>query len=622
MTPLTDKQFERLQQHIAGLVARVEQDRARRSAYYDTIFQVLHGDVDYTKATTAEKKRAEAAKSGQINAVPDDLMRFGEGALRELTNSVVAIMMPVDTPYAAVGAPDMQDDIDALIAVCRSMSAHHGHRSSLTKLVYHWLATQDTFGHLHYHTKDSREPEAGSVGLEIEVPSLYGAFWDDHIPLAKCANSGEIMGFHEKASLMQIYMEQTRVGPDYVIPDPQAKDRRVQLIPKPENIRPNYRDKNKAAELTAGAVQGELSYEKAKGAFSDLVRLSGRQNGVVRTTMYLRLPPEVLGLGAIKELRIYRLTLINGYLAHIEDFAAGNSTMPVVAANLYGTADCDEYRSYGEHAAALTKMLSAYTNLTKQSMRRESVGPLIIYDKRLFDADFELHTKMNEGVRAIKADIKALGNAEATVANSIRVIDPGSTPARVQEADALAAMFNAYLFPKSSKGDLVNLDRATAFHAALAAGTADISLLSLATLGDDSIMEPLRRMLKHSIMNNVADLTIIDRKKQVIITKSATLLSDLEFEFTPSQPIAGFDRHRSLLTLERAINAAQQMPEAQQTPGFSLALLRSFIELGTAGDMDLDHFFDSAKKLTAEQQQGPDTPSVDPSAVTLAPTTN
>lgn len=600
---LSKLQYERLKQHMGPLITRVEGERISRRHDYDSVFQVLHGDVDYTKSTKKEQERADAAKDGQINAVPDDLLRFGEGALRELANSVVAIMMPVDTPYAAVSTPEQQDNVDALIAICRSMAAQQGHRSSVTKMVYHWLATQDTFAHLHYHRKEDREPEAGSPGLEIQVPSLYGTFWDNHLPLSRAATDGEIMGFHEKASLVEIYMQAKRVGSDYTIPlGDDNSERRPSLMNKPEDIRPTYRRKSDRQDYSAGAAGGQLSYEQAKGAFKDLASLAGRQAGLIRTIMYVRLPPEVLQLRDTSEMRIYRMELLDGHLVHIEDFASAFSTMPCVAANLYGTADCDEYRSYGDHAAALTKMLSAIVNLTKQGMRREAAGPVIVYDGRLFDADFELNDKIQEGVRAVKANVKALANGEAKLRDYIFTVEPGSLPSRTAEADALANMFNAYIFPKSAKGDLVNLDRATAFHAALAAGTADISLLSIATLGDDGIMEPLRRLLKHSIVNNLTGLRIIDRKKQVILNMSSGSLADMQFELTPSQPIAGFDRHRSLLTLERALTAGQQIPEVQQTPGLLMALLRSFIEIGTAGDMDLDHFLEAARQGQQTQQ--------------------
>lgn len=614
---LSDPQYERLKVHLGPLLARTEEDRKKRSAYYDTIFQVLHGDVDYTKSTKKERQRAKAAENGQINAVPDDLMRFGEGALRELTNSVVAIMMPVDTPYAAVAAPGQQDNVDALISICRSMAAQQGHRSAITKMTYHWLATQDTFAHLHYHRVEDRQPEAGAPGLEIQVPSLYSAFWDNHLPLCKVAADGEIMGFHEKASLTQLYMQSKRIGSDYTIPSVDDHERRVALMEKPYKIRPTYRDKNGQQQFSMGEADGgQLSYEQARGAFKDLTQLAGRQAGLIRTIFYVRLPPEILQIDTVQEMRIYRLELLDGHLVHIEDFASGFSTMPCVACNLYGTADCDEYRSYGEHAAALTKMLSAITNLTKQGMRREAAGPVVIYDSRLFDADYSFNDAMKDGVNAVKANVKALANGEAKLRDYVFTVDPGSAPSRTAEADGLASMFNSYLFPKSAKGDLVNLDRATAFHAALAAGTADISLLSIATLGDDGMMEPLRRLLKYAILNNVSSLRVVDRKKQVILNMNAGTLAEMQFELLPSQPIAGFDRHRTLLTIERALAAAQQIPEAQQIPGFMMALLRSFIETGSSGTLDLDHFLEVAQRAQANQPQ-PTQPIGDTSAPTI-----
>lgn len=583
---LTKKQHEDLMEYAKMFIPMAEQERRNRNCDFDRVFRSLHGDVDYEQ-DIADSRRAEAAEKGLLTAVPDQLLRFGDAKLWELANDIVGVIMPVDTPYNGVAEEEHSDQIKKIISVCRTFSHNLGHRSNMIQCVYEILAVQHAIFHGEFKGEGERPDENAFAGAQMDYICTYSAFWDKDLPLRRVAASGAVMGFHRRVSSMEIFMKAERIDDYSLPPKPDTKIKKgarddKKFIASPRCIEGDYRkDKRDGNKDFVGNKYEPSLYDMVTSFGEDF--LEGE--GLIETVMYLRVPEKVLksDLGSIVT---FRIECVDGYLTHIEPWREAQVPFPLYGTNLHLDKDHHQRRSYGEHAADMNLMLSALMNLTKRAMRRQAVGGTTFLDKRLTDHDFE-ENPINEATTVIPVKAPPSANGERPLSSYIFNTGSSATPLNMADIANFTELFSQSIFPQSSRADLVNLDRATAMGASLAAQSADSTLMALAIMIDDMIGVPWRRMLKHLMINNSAQIKLVDSQAQEFISLDLASLKELEFEFTTSQPIAGFDRNRVMQAIQVVMNMLIQTPQVSENPARIQKLIDYFLEVATAGTIDL-----------------------------------
>lgn len=600
----SQKDITNLKKYLAAVYAPANHDRMERCKYFDAIMRPLHGDVSYAE-DDADLRREKAEAKGLLTALPDQLARFGEAAVREMANDLVGIIMPVDTPYAAVGDPEDKEKINTLIGVCRTFATHHGHRSNAIDAVYNCLTLQHFFVEGRYEHEDEMPEETEYSGVAYRSIDPYAAFWDTGSPLRRAYLKGAVMGWHETVSATEVYMD-VRDNEDYELPDKEKPQNHIS-IGCPNNFMRSYR-KDYKHQVGSPSVGGTgVDVYDMLSAFGDAATST---NHLVRTIMYLRIPSEVLR--GISEMTTHRLTFINGTMVHIEAVAPARQGFPITAGNLFLDHDHRSYRSYGEHGADLTKLVSAYINLVKRGMRREAVGGTTFVDKRLTQGGKPLHEAVSESTQFVEVSVPASANQEKGLGSYILSVGGERSGNRMGELGAMTELFTGRMFPRSSKADLVGLDRATAMHASLAASAADSTLMAIAILMDDAIGVPWRRLLKNLIIANTNVIKLADARQQTMLVLEPSDLRTLEFDFTTSQPVAGFDRNRVLLTVQNVMNTLVQTPQVQENPALIQEILDYYMSVGTAGTVTLRDLNASLFQNQQEAAANAAVPGADP----------
>jgi len=611
---LSKKSTQKLKKYLDAIYPASDQQRMTRCKYFNDIMRSLHGDICYDE-DPADKRRAEAAKQGLITALPDQLARFGEAAVREMANDLVSIIMPVDTPYAAVGEPKDKEKISTLMAVCRTFATNNAHRSNAIDTVYNCLTLQHFFVVGKYEDVDERPQETDFAGVVYDSIDPYACFWDPGTKLRKNYLKGALMGWHEEVSPTEVYMDAQRIV-DYDLPgkDEKGKTQDRVVIECPTQYQRSYRKDYTTEEAPSfnGTGQAGVDVYDMVAAFGDMQTANTK---MTRTTMYMRIPAEVLSEND-GELTTYKMTFLQGILVHIEPTSPGSHGFPIIAGNLFLDHDHRSYRSYGEHAADLTNLVSAYINLVKRGMRREAIGGTTFVDGRLTKGGKPLNESVTEGSQFVEVSVPASANGEKGLSSYIMTVGGEGSGSRIGELGAMTELFTGRMFPRSAKQDLVGMDRATAMHASMAASAADSTLLALAIMLDDSIGVPWRRLLKNLIINNARTIKLVDPKQQQFLVMDAAQLRSMEFDFTTSQPVAGFDRNRVLQALQFALNTLVQMPQVQENPQLVEELLDYFMHVATAGtttmqDLNISLF---EKQRAAQEEQA--IPPTDPTSPT------
>lgn len=587
---LGSKQAKEVQKYINAYYEQADRQRLERCAYYnDQVMRYLHGDVSYDN-DAADERRAEADKLGLITALPDQLLRLGDASLRELSNDLVAIMMPVDTPYAGVPAdPQDKDKVKGMLSICRAYASYNRHRGNAIDATYNWLALQGCVIHGVFEDESERPQESEFAGVVFYSKDPYACFWDVGAKLIHASRKAAIFGWHERVTAMEVYMDQERLE-DYTLPkaDEAGTKRKTHnnvTIPCPTNYQRAYRKKYQPSDASSGLG----AYDTGTDVF-DLLSAFGadatRQgHALTRTTMYVRIPSEVFG----SALTTYKLTFLNGELVHITEEGDARQSFPIIGGAPHLEHDHTSYHGYGEHAAAANRMVSAQMNLIKRGMRREAVGGTTFVDKTILGGR-SLRELESEGNRYVEVSVPASANGEKSLGSYVLNTGAEGVSSRMSEAQQFCEFYSQKMFPRSARADVANLDRATAMHAMLAAGSADGSLLSLAIMLDETLGVPMRSLLKRLIIQHKGVIKVVDPKMREFIAMDAAELRTLEFEFTPSQPMAGFDRNRVLMTIEQMLNYLIQTPQIQQDPGRIEGLLNYMMEVASASTVSLEDF--------------------------------
>ena len=599
---LTPDQHTKLVNHLFKLLKRDENRLSQRRGDMRAIESDLLGLV-LPEGTDTERRQKR--DEGTSVSVPDAIYPFGWFTLQQFTSELMAIVMPVEAPYAVVTGAAQQGMADKITRGFRHQGVLFDHRNNVQAAMFDTLALD--CGVLFYEWDKIASPAvdkslAGvlsvnpleTAGLNMRHADPYNVSWDPHVTVKNLARHGEFVAEFAPQSPFSLRRDVFR-GKCFLDDDMLAAlENECASDVRTENFGPAVQkggmgaywryytpEISKSRALAHQAWGTRVAQVDFTGLFTEVNSAVTDNRDLVHVTrMLVRLRPSEWGLanrglgkraGKDAPFEIWEIRMVGpGIISYAAPVSTKVDLLPVSVASMnFNKAPGRSFR-FGDHAAQLGLLASTILNMTKRAMRKGLEGGVTVYNSKVIP--LERLDDMSGG----RLPANMMRHDDDLRRHVMQLSDTPDVNGRIGDAVALQDLLKS-IFPTNSQPAMAGLDRATTYQAQAVLMTGMRSLIYYATLVDGQILVPSRFHLQHQNLLNRTALNYVDERTQQALEVSAQEMEASQFMLVQAQPLIGIDRLRASSELRDLLNVV--MASGGQIPPLARYILNHHMQL-------------------------------------------
>lgn len=602
---LTPDQHKALATHLTSLIISAEAARSERNRAMEVDEMDLLGMVEPQGSDCERRRNRDEGKSA---GVPDAIYPFGWLELQKFTSEILAMVMPIEAPYAVAASASKQSQVNALTKVFRHQAVQFDHRNNFHAALFDMVALD--CGGLRY-SWDSLSGSAYSQsiagttnadpsdvsGVFVKAVNPYNVSWDPTVEPPDVPHRAQ---FFAEFDLISPFELERTAGSTCFLSEKQlealqnhcnlhwlAASHKNNTAVYSETFLHNwfyYRPATSAARSEILAAYGSDRRAGSQSNFSGLFTgvysvPEGMRQYLHRTVIYVRLKPSRWGLGPklTKEARkqerfqVWEIHLIaNGLISFAQPACFQIDRIPACIGTMNYRRDFGRSFRFGDHAAQLGLLASTIMNMHKRAMRKGLEGGLTLYNPKVFD----LSEIDESGTGRVAA--RAFSFDDDIRRHVMQLNDLPDYKNTMNDVNGIVQLMKDF-FPASSQPALAGLDRATQYQAQAVTMTGARSMLFYAALADGQLGAPTRFAVSHLNLLNAKELSYVDEGTFELVRMSADEIKQTEFEIVQSQPLMGIDRLRAGNVLRDVTNILFQ--SGGQLPPLANFMLRHFMQI-------------------------------------------
>lgn len=625
---LKAEDHSKLVNHLLNLLERDWENVTERRGHFKAVEMDLLGIVEPLGDDCDVK---ENRLNGKGVKVPDAIYPFGYLTLQKFTSELMAIVSPIEAPYAVVTAADKQPQANALTKAFRHQSVTFDHRNNIQAVLFEMLSLDCGAMEMKW-AKVGRMDEAGpqmktmaqserdTVGVKFEHLDPYNIAWDPTVVPSDVQSEGEFFASFSVQTPFRLRREKLR-GKCFLDDDIISKLERQcfrarrkgldydndqtlsntwsqffyyepRIAKSRAILHDKYGSRVSKAQTEFTGLFSPIWAEMAEGRLLDAVHV---------TKFFVRIRPHEWGLTgnltgrSAREapFEVWEIHMVGpGYISYAARVEHEIDRLPVVVASMNFGRKFGRSMKFGDHAAQLGLLASTVLNMYKRSMRKGLSGGVTIFNPDVvnlqdvsdmdngkiptrqvrFDTDIRQHIMQLNDVPDYKNTINDVGNL-------VNMLDT--------------------MFPTNSQPAVAGLDRATTYQAQAVIMTGMRSLIFYATTVDGQLMVPARTYLQHMNSKFADHLTYVDEQTRTLVEMTKEDLQETAYFLVQSQPMIGIDRLRVTNDLRDMINIMFQ--SGGQLPPLAGLFLKHWLE--ASGSLISMDDYQKAVDQTMEQEQ-------------------
>ena len=628
---LTPEQHTRLVNHLINLLARDWENVSERRSHFQAVEMDLLGIVDPLGDDCNVK---ENRLNGKGVKVPDAIYPFGYLTLQKFTSELMAIIMPIEAPYAVVTTADAQPKANALTKAFRHQAVTFDHRNHIQATLFEMISLDCGALEMKWH-KVGRMDEAApqldamapsqrdTAGVKFEHLDPYNIAWDPTVHTADVQAEGEFFANFSVQTPFRLRREKLRAKcflDDDIIDklerqcnrrNPKSMDKLTTdpastlsnswgqffyyepRIAKSRNIlHDKYGSRVNKTQTQFTGLFSPIWAEMADGRLLDSVH---------HTKFYVRIRPHEWGLtgslpaAAAKSapFEVWEIHLVGpGYISFAKRVVHEIDRLPVTVSSMNFHRKFGRSLKFGDHAAQLGLLASTVLNMYKRAMRKGLNGGVTIFNPDV--VNLQNVSDMDSG----KVPTRQMRFDTDIRAHIMQLNDVPDYKNTINDAGNLVNMLDS-MFPTNSQPAMAGLDRATTYQAQAVIMTGMRSLIYYATTVDGQLMVPARSYLQHMNSKFADHLTYVDETTQQMVELTKDDLQEAAFFIVQSQPMIGIDRLRTTNDLRDMINIMFQ--SGGQLPPLAGLFLKHWLE--ASGSLISTDDYEKAVQQTMEMEQ-------------------
>lgn len=405
-------------------------------------------------------------------------------------------------------------------------------------------------------------------GNRVRALDPYNLIYDPRVPIHKCHEEGEFIGYIEPMSRIKLKTFIHSLGNDRLKNDVkayQAADWGIQYYVPQINLKVQLRNKN--------WLQGSFDWSKwlFGGANAGDIRY---QNMYSVATIYARIMPKEFGIQAPKDQTpdIWKLIAVNGVMVYAMPMVNAHDMLPIIIAQpkVDIASLSHQVKSQAENQVPFQEMTSALWNAKLQSARRR-VTDRMIYNPLLIDPD---HINSPNATAKIPIRPTAYGRK---LEEAVYVIpfDDSNSQYFIQEAEGVAKWGmrvdgrNNVSLGQFQKGNKLNDE----YHDTMA--NAGLQDRTQALMWETFAMVPIKTICKSNYLQMAPKGKKYNRTEERMIEIDPSKLREAEAEFEVGDGLLPAQRLARTDVIQNGLQFLQQDPATRA--GYDMPPMFSYI---------------------------------------------